>query len=148
MTFESNRTGETRKDWLTAGKTDEEIGPMLEQALGDFRQCIHAWSEAAYQQPRAAVSVVVHRSWRLAAAWALGCVLAIGGVSGGIHEHHQKVMAKIKAEQEAKQQQLAAQQRARAADEDLLAAVDSDVSREVPAAMEPLAQLMEGDESQ
>jgi hypothetical protein len=32
-------------------------------------------------------------------------------------------------------------QQARVEDEDLLANVDSDVSREVPAAMEPLAQL-------
>jgi hypothetical protein len=30
-------------------------------------------------------------------------------------------------------------------DQDLLATVDSDVSREVPAAMEPLAQLMDED---
>jgi hypothetical protein len=30
----------------------------------------------------------------------------------------------------------------------LLAKVDSDVSREVPSAMEPLAQLMAGDETQ
>jgi hypothetical protein len=33
-------------------------------------------------------------------------------------------------------------------DEDLLAKVDSDVSRQVPRAMEPLAQLMVEDETQ
>jgi hypothetical protein len=32
--------------------------------------------------------------------------------------------------------------------EDLLASVDSDVARQVPSAMEPLAELMAGDESQ
>jgi hypothetical protein len=32
-------------------------------------------------------------------------------------------------------------------EEDLLAKVDSDVSRQVPAAMEPLAQLMAADET-
>jgi hypothetical protein len=58
-------------------------------------------------------------------------------------------MAKIKAaEQGAKERQAARQQRAGTADEDLLAAVDSDVSRSVPTALEPLAQLMDGDENQ
>jgi len=47
----------------------------------------------------------------------------------------------------AEQQRLAAQERARQEEEDLLAKVDSDVSREVPSAMEPLAQLMAGDET-
>jgi ssDNA-specific exonuclease RecJ len=54
------------------------------------------------------------------------------------------------AEQQRLQEQLAAQQRsqqARQEDEDLLAKVDSDVSRDVPAAMEPLAQLMVEDET-
>jgi hypothetical protein len=48
------------------------------------------------------------------------------------------------------QKQLAADQRnqqVKQEDEDLLAQVDSDVSREVPSAMEPLAQLMAEDES-
>jgi hypothetical protein len=49
----------------------------------------------------------------------------------------------------AEQQRLAAaaEQQARQEDEDLLAKVDSDVSREVPAAMEPLAQMMAEDET-
>jgi hypothetical protein len=41
---------------------------------------------------------------------------------------------------------VAAEQRAR--DEELLAKVDSEVSQEVPSAMEPLAQLMAGDEAE
>jgi hypothetical protein len=48
----------------------------------------------------------------------------------------------------AEQQRQAAQERARQEEEDLLAKVDSDVSREVPSAMEPLAQLMAGDVTQ
>jgi hypothetical protein len=40
-----------------------------------------------------------------------------------------------------------AAERARVEDEDLLATVDSDVSREVPSALEPLAQLMVEDEA-
>ena len=39
-------------------------------------------------------------------------------------------------------------QQVRQEDEDLLAKVDSDVSRGVPSAMEPLAQMMAGDETQ
>ncbi len=57
---------------------------------------------------------------------------------------------RIAAARVAEQQRLVAQQRERQArqeDEDLLAKVDSDVSREVPLAMEPLAQLMVEDET-
>jgi hypothetical protein len=63
--------------------------------------------------------------------------------------HHQRELAKIAAaEQAARQQKLEAEQRASKEDEDLLAKVDSDVSREVPSAMEPLAQLMTENEAQ
>jgi predicted component of type VI protein secretion system len=63
---------------------------------------------------------------------------------------------KIAAAHAAAQQRLAAQQREQQARqekedllarEDLLAKVDKDVSRQVPAAMEPLGQMMAGDES-
>jgi hypothetical protein len=51
----------------------------------------------------------------------------------------------------AEQERVAAQQRrnqqVRQEDEDLLAKVDSDVSREVPSALEPLAQMMAEDET-
>jgi hypothetical protein len=58
-------------------------------------------------------------------------------------------VARIAAAAEAaRQQKLAAEQRAHEENEDLLAKVDSDVSREVPIAMEPLAQLMAEDEAQ
>ena len=48
----------------------------------------------------------------------------------------------LQARQEAEQSAAA---NAATKDQDLLATVDSDVSREVPAAMEPLAQLMDED---
>jgi hypothetical protein len=57
-------------------------------------------------------------------------------------------LAKIATAEAAKQQKLADEQRARKDDEDLLAKVDNDVSRQVPSAMEPLAQLMAEDEVQ
>jgi hypothetical protein len=154
---------------------EEMEDPVVAEALRNFKSSVDAWSEAAYSRPRTAMRAVRH-SWRLAASWALGCVLAVGGLAGWMAErHHRQDLARIAAqkaaaqkalqeqaaalqqrlaaEQTALQEQLAAeQQRAAAAhsatananteDEDLLATVDSDVSREVPAAMEPLAQLM------
>jgi hypothetical protein len=125
-----------------------EIGaPEIKQALSDFRASVFAWSDAEYAKPRTAVRSVRQRSWRLAAGWALGCVLMAGGVSGGVYEvHHRHEVARIAAVREAERQRLVAEQRARD-EEDLLAKVDSDVSREVPSAMEPLAQLMAEDEA-
>ena len=120
----------------------------LEQALSDFKSSVYAWSDAEYGRPRMAVRSVRHRSWRLAAGWALGCVLMAGGVSGGVYErHHQQEQARIAAVREAERQRLVAEQRVREEDE-LLAKVDSDISREVPSAMEPLAQLMAEDEGE
>jgi hypothetical protein len=67
-------------------------------------------------------------------------------VSGLVFEQHQRRQARIAVVQRAAEQarQLAEREaRARVSDEVLLAGVDSDVSRQVPSAMEPLAQLME-----
>jgi hypothetical protein len=84
----------------------------------------------------------------LAAGWALGCVLVAGSVSGGIYEHHHRQqLARIAAARAAEQQRQVDLARANQEEEDLLAKVDSDVSREVPSAMEPLAQLMADDET-
>lgn len=126
----------------------EQVADLeLEQALKNFRSSVHAWSESAYGQPHMPVRVY-RTSWRVAAGWALGCVLAAGSLTGGLYErHHRQELAKIAAAQEvARQQKLAAEERARVENEDLLAKVDSDVSREVPSAMEPLAQMMAEDE--
>jgi hypothetical protein len=124
-----------------------EFEAKIEQALKDFRSSVHAWSEAEYSRPRA-VKLVHLRSWRVAAGWALGCVLAAGSLTGGLYErHHQQELAKIAAAETARQQKLAAEQRASKEQDDLLAKVDSDVSRQVPSAMEPLAQLMAEDEA-
>jgi hypothetical protein len=125
--------------------TDEEF----EATLKDFRNSVHAWSGAAMSRPRTVKTEIRHRSWRLAAGWALGCVLVAGGVSGGLLEqHHRQDLVRIAAAQKAaaEQKQLEEQQeKAKVSDEVLLAEVDSDVSRDVPSAMEPLAQLMVDD---
>ena len=131
-----------------AGKLAGELGE-LQEAISNFRLCVHGWSEAALSRPRSAVEPGRRRIWRLAVGWALGCVLVAGGVSGGVYEHlHRQQLARIAAARVAEQQRMAAQQRVRQEDEDLLAKVDSDVSQEVPSAMEPLAQLMTGDGNQ
>jgi hypothetical protein len=111
----------------------------LQQALKNFKSCVHAWGDAMYSLPRTVSKDVRLRSWRLALGWALGCVLVAGSVSGGLLERHHRVeAARIAAEQRA-----AEQQAAKMSDEVLLADVDSDVSRQVPSAMEPLAQMMD-----
>jgi hypothetical protein len=66
-------------------------------------------------------------------------------VSGVVYQRQEK---ELKAKQAAarlaaQQKQIAASQAAD--EEDLLASVDSDVSRQVPSAMEPLAQMAEDD---
>ncbi|MGB6689612.1 MAG: hypothetical protein WBE76_17390 [Terracidiphilus sp.] len=119
----------------------------LEQALKNFRLSVHAWSEAELSRPRTMAMTVRQRSWRLALGWAMGCVLVVGGASGALYERHQhqleisRIAAQRQADRAAEQARQMAALKARE-DEDLLAKVDSDVSQEVPAAMEPLAQLM------
>ena len=117
----------------------------LARILGDFKASVHAWSAAEYSRPR-----IVHPArrpgWRLAASWALGCVLVAGSLTGGVYEqHHRHALARIAAAEQARQQQLAVEERTQQEDANLLATVDSEVSREVPSAMEPLAQLMDED---
>jgi hypothetical protein len=128
------------------GDEDAELG----QALESFKQCVDAWSDAAYSRPRTVEQTVRRRSWRLAVGWALGCVLVAGSLSGGVFERqHQIDLKQRAARQRAAEQQKQGEQQARAqvTDEDLLTDVDSDVSRQVPSAMEPLAQMMAVDES-
>lgn len=144
MSLESRRAGEPVKNEAK----DPMLDAALEQTLQDFRLSVRAWSDAVYSRPRQALTVVPHRKvWRLAAGWALGCALVVGGVSGGVYErHHRQELARIAAAREAEHQRQVAEQRARE-EEELMAKVDSDVSREVPSAMEPLAQLMAEDET-
>ncbi len=140
MSLQENGKGRNERDRFAE--------PTLDQALTNFRQSVHAWSEAVYDRPRIVAPLAVHRGWRLAVGWALGCVLAAGSLTGGLYQYHRQAIAKGKADQAAKQRQVIVQQRASNTDEDLLADVDNDVSRAVPAAMEPLAQLMDSDGDQ
>jgi 1-aminocyclopropane-1-carboxylate deaminase/D-cysteine desulfhydrase-like pyridoxal-dependent ACC family enzyme len=130
-------------DHKLAGEDDPEIA----QALRNFKASVDAWSEAEMSRPRSVKAV--RRSWRLAASWALGCVVAAGTLAGAVyerqHQHEQAriAAAKAAAQKAAQEQQSVAQDLATQTDQDLLANVDKDISRAVPAAMEPLAQLMD-----
>jgi hypothetical protein len=130
-----------------------EQDPALEQALKNFRASVLAWSEAELGRARTGsrlpAKTMRQRSWRLAAGWALGCVLVAGSAGGGVYErHHRQELARMAAAaRAAESERLVAAARAREDEEDLLAKVDSDVSREVPSAMEPLARLMAEDEA-
>jgi hypothetical protein len=125
---------------------EPQMDESLKQTLKDFRSSVHAWSATEYGQPHRAVRVY-KTSWRLAASWAFGCALAAGSVAGGLYErHHVKEQAKIAASEAARQQKIEVEQRN--ASEDLFAKIDSDVSREVPSAMEPLAKMMVEDSTE
>jgi len=127
-----------------AGESED---PVVEEALRNFKASVDAWSDAAYNRPR--TMRVVRYGWRRAAAWALGCVVVAGSMGGALYErqHQQEhvriAAAQAEAQKTAEAKLAAEQQAADLADEDLLATVDNDISRAVPAAMEPLAQLID-----
>lgn len=143
----SERAGQGREPGQ-AQATAQDLS--LEAVLADFRSSVHHWSAAASNRPRTVPLAASRRGgwgWgmsRMAAGWALGCVLLAGGVSAGVWQQHRHA-GQMAAARAAEQERAAAQLRAQMAKEnekDLLAKVDSDVSQEVPTAMEPLARLM------
>lgn len=121
-----------------------ERDAAVNEALRNFRQSVHAWSEAEFSRPRTiAAPARVRRPWAVVSC-ALGLVLAAGVAVTTVHErdvHQQEQRAAAAARHVTQQRELAAE-RAKES-EDLLANVDKDVSREVPSALEPLAQLMD-----
>lgn len=135
------RTG-AESDW-------EALDPAMKQALGDFKASVRAWSEAEFGRQRVSRPALVHRTWRLALGWSLAGVLLAGTVSGGLYERHVSQVRAAEAAALAAQheRELAAQKAKEAAqqEEEMLASMDTAVSREVPSAMEPLAAL--GDET-
>jgi len=129
----------------------EALDPVLKQALGDFKESVHAWSDAAYTQARTVRPAARANAWRMAASWSLAAMLIAGATSGGVYVHHERVVASQLAAQQAAEQQrqqaIALAKKQAQEEEEMLASVDTAVSREVPAAMEPLAQLSEESES-
>jgi hypothetical protein len=125
----------------------DELDLKTREAIGNFKASVHAWSDAMVSRPRNEPELAARKTWRLAPGWVLGCFVFFGAVGGGLYQdHHQQELARIAAAREAEQQRQVAAERARQ-EEDLLAKVDSDISREVPSAMEPLAALMTDEES-
>ena len=130
----------------------EALEPELREALGNFRSSVTAWSEAMMTRPREA-KAPARTNWSFAAKWALGCVVFAGTVSGGVYQNHrQQEMAKAEAAEAAardaqQQRELAAQTEKEQSAEDLMAKVDSDIAREVPSALEPMASLMTDEET-
>lgn len=122
-----------------------ELDPDVEQALRDFRSSVHAWSDAVYRQPRLVEAAPRRTVWRTAAAWALGSVLVAGGAWGGVLEHqHRQEQDRLARLRQQEQDRRIQEQKARQAEQEL-ALVDSDVSREVPDALEPLVPSMTDD---
>jgi predicted outer membrane lipoprotein len=120
--------------------------PMLQSALNDFRASVHAWSDAASNRTRLAVSPASRFAWRRSVAWVLSLLLSFGilGAAAYQHHHHDVLARQAQQRETERQQALAAAQHARETEE-LMGNIDTDVSREVPAAMDPLAALMTDD---
>ncbi len=122
--------------------------PELEEAIGNFRLHVMAWSDAALSRQRFEIALARRRTWQNLAAWSVSCALAVAMVGGGLYERqHRQELARIAAARQAEEQRQLAEERVRES-EDLLARVDSEISRQVPSALEPLARLMAEDESQ
>ena len=139
-----------RKEDVKGMRTDESeaLEPELREALGNFKASVTAWSDAMISRPREA-KTPARSNWGLVTKWALGCAVFAGTVSGGVYQNHrQQEAAKIEAARIAEQQrELAAQKTKEQSAEDLMAKVDSDIERQVPRALQPLASLMNEDES-
>ena len=127
----------------------ETLEPELREALGNFKLSVDAWSEAMMSRPREAKAPAA-TNWSTVTKWALGCVVFAGTVSGGVYQNHRQLeAAKVEAARIAEQQrELEAAKLAMLDEEDLMANVDSDVARQVPSALQPLATLMTEDEAQ
>ena len=94
--------------------------PIVAGALKHFKASVDAWSEAAYSRPRFNESRLsesrfnesrpaarsAQHNWRLAASWALGCLLIAGSLAGGLFEHHQRQEAARAAEIKAAEQKV------------------------------------------
>jgi hypothetical protein len=148
MKFEQKsgkNTGESEE--RTAREPAQSVeDAALDRALSDFCSSVHSWSDAVYNRPRPIMATSRRAVWRKAAAWSLGSMLVIGAAGGGVLEiRHRQDEARIAAAREAQRQRALAEEREA---EKELAKVDTDVAREVPNAMEPLAQLMTEDDSQ
>jgi hypothetical protein len=126
----------------------EKMEPELRKALSDFKLSVDAWSDAIISRPREA-QAPARTNWSAVTKWALGCVVFAGTVSSGVYQNHRQVeAAKVEAARIAEQQRaMEAAKVASVNEEDLMADVDSDVARQVPSALEPMATMMNDDQT-
>ncbi|MGA9583672.1 MAG: hypothetical protein WBQ95_00010 [Terracidiphilus sp.] len=135
---------------LTGHADDPEtLEPELREALDNFKLSVNAWSESMMSRPREA-KAPARTNWSAVTKWALGCVVFAGTVSGGVYQNHRQLEAqKVEAARIAEQQhEMEAAKLAKADQDDLMAEIDSDVARQVPSALEPMATLMTEDETE
>jgi hypothetical protein len=126
----------------------EAIEPELREALGDFKLSVDAWSEEMISRPREATTPA-RTDWTALNKWVLGCVVFAATVSSALYQNHKQVeTARIEAARVVEKQR-ATQAAALAPlnEEDLMADIDSDVARQVPSALEPMATMMNEDET-
>jgi len=130
----------------------EALEPELREALGNFRSSVTAWRDSMMTRPREA-KAPARSNWSFVTKWALGIVVFAGTVSGGVYQNHrQQEVARAEAAAAAaraieQQRVLAAQTEKEQSAEDLMAKVDSDIARQVPSALEPMASLMTDEET-
>jgi len=126
----------------------EKLEPELRKILGDFKLSVDAWSDSMISRPREA-KAPARKNWSAVTKWALGCAVFAGTVSSGVYQNHRQVeAAKVEAARIAGQQRsLEAAKVANVNEEDLMADVDSDVARQVPSALEPMATMMNDDQT-
>jgi len=121
------------------------LEPDLREAVGNFKATVDAWSEAMMSRPRE-VKTPARINWSAVTKWALGCLVFAGTVSGGVLQNYrQQEVAKIEAARMAEQQRQLAAPKVSIPDDELMANVDSDIAREVPSALQPMASLMTDD---
>lgn len=142
----TKRAEEPREEDFLEMETQDEV---LRQALGEFKDSVHAWSEAEWTRSRRVDATAPHRIWRRATGWTLAGVLLAGTTSGGVYVFHEHALAVQAAQaREVERQRAVAAEKARAQqEEEMLASMDTAVSRVVPSAMEPLVELADEGET-
>jgi hypothetical protein len=137
-------------DERKSGITNDAEDVELTTALRHFRESVHDWSDREFSRMRTNQTAVQRGWWARmhvpVLGWALGCAVAIGGVSVPVALHQRRAAEAHLRDEQNRLKQMQEEEKLAAAstmsDEDLLSHVDSDIAQATPDAMEPLASLM------